>query len=52
MVKGVFDELKKSAPKNQFTVGINDDVSHSSLAYEEHFSIESDDTVRCVSSSD
>ncbi|NMC45426.1 MAG: pyruvate:ferredoxin (flavodoxin) oxidoreductase [Chloroflexi bacterium] len=48
MVKGVFDELKKSAPKNQFTVGINDDVSHSSLAYEEHFSIESDDTVRCV----
>ena len=48
MVKGVFDELKKASPKNQFTVGIIDDVSNSSLDYDEHFSIESDDTVRCV----
>ena len=31
MVKAVLDELKKPAPKNHFTVGINDDVSHSSL---------------------
>ena len=31
MVKAVFDELDKPAPKNHFTVGINDDVSHSSL---------------------
>ncbi len=48
MVKSVFDELKKSTPKNQFTIGINDDVSHSSLEYDEQLSIESDDTVRCV----
>ncbi len=31
MVKAVFDELKKSAPKNGFTVGIQDDVTHTSL---------------------
>ena len=48
MVKGVFDELKKEGPKNSFTVGINDDVTNSSIAYDASFSIESDDTVRCV----
>ncbi len=48
MVKGVFDELKKAAPKNHFTVGINDDVSSSSLEYDAHFSIAADDVVRCV----
>jgi len=48
MVKGIFDELKKSSPKNHFTVGINDDVSHSSLDYDEQFSIATDDVVRCV----
>ena len=31
MVKAVFDELKKPAPKNHFTVGIVDDVTHTSL---------------------
>lgn len=34
MVKGIFDELKKGQPKNHFTIGINDDVSGSSLTYE------------------
>ena len=48
MVKGVFDELKKAAPKNHFTIGINDDVSHSSLDYDADFSIEDAATVRCV----
>jgi len=48
MVKGVFDELKKAAPKNHFTIGINDDVSHSSLEYDADFSIEDATTVRCV----
>jgi pyruvate-ferredoxin/flavodoxin oxidoreductase len=28
MVKAVFDELAKDEPKNHFTVGINDDVTH------------------------
>jgi len=31
MVKSVFDELDKENPKNHFTIGINDDVSHTSL---------------------
>ena len=48
MVKGIFDELKKDQPKNSFTIGIQDDLSHTSLTYDAGFSIESDDTVRCV----
>ncbi len=48
MVKAVFDELKKAAPKTHFTVGINDDVSHTSLDVDSSFSIESDETVRCI----
>ncbi len=48
MVKGVFDELAKPAPKNHFTLGIDDDVSHTSLAYDPAFSIEAPETVRGV----
>ena len=33
MVKGIFDELDKNSPKNHFTIGINDDVTHTSLSY-------------------
>ncbi len=48
MVKAVLDELKKSKAKNHFTVGINDDVSGSSLEYDPDFSVEHPETVRCV----
>jgi len=48
MVKAVLDELKKPAPKSHFTVGINDDVSHTSLEVDSSFSIEFPETVRCV----
>ena len=48
MVKGVFDELKKPAPKNHFTVGINDDVTHTSLDYDPAFSTEEPGTVRAL----
>ncbi|HEX2911344.1 MAG TPA: pyruvate:ferredoxin (flavodoxin) oxidoreductase [Chloroflexia bacterium] len=48
MVKGIYDEMLKVEPKNHFTIGINDDVSHTSLDYDPNFSIESHDTVRCV----
>jgi pyruvate-ferredoxin/flavodoxin oxidoreductase len=48
MVKAVFDELKKEAPKNHFTVGINDDVTHTSLSFDPEFSIEADDVVRAI----
>jgi len=48
MVKAVFDELAKSQPKNHFTVGINDDVSHTSLAVDPDFSTEDPRTVRAL----
>ena len=48
MVKAVFDELEKARPKNHFTVGIIDDVTHTSLEYDQQFSTENPDTVRAV----
>ncbi len=48
MVKGVFDELLKDEPKNSFTIGILDDVTHTSLKYDPAFFIEMPETVRCV----
>ena len=48
MVKASLDELKKAEPKTHFTVGINDDVSHTSLDVDASFSIEHAETVRCV----
>ena len=48
MAKAVFDELKKPHPKHGFTVGINDDVSHTSLAVDSSFDIESPHDVRAL----
>ncbi|HDD56084.1 MAG: pyruvate:ferredoxin (flavodoxin) oxidoreductase, partial [Chloroflexota bacterium] len=48
MVKGVFDELKKENPKNHFTVGIVDDVTHTSLEFNPEFTVESPDTISGV----
>jgi pyruvate-ferredoxin/flavodoxin oxidoreductase len=48
MVKGVFDELSRPHPKNHFTIGINDDVTHTSLAYDPSFSTEVPGTVRAM----
>ena len=48
MARAVFDELASNAPKNSFTIGINDDVSHTSLDYDPGWSIEPDDVVRAV----
>jgi pyruvate-ferredoxin/flavodoxin oxidoreductase len=48
MVKAVFDELAKPAPKNHFTVGIHDDVTHTSLAFDPAWSIEDPQTVRAL----
>lgn len=48
MVKGVFEEMKKEVPKNHFTIGINDDVTHTSISYDPDFSIEPDDRTRAV----
>jgi pyruvate-ferredoxin/flavodoxin oxidoreductase len=48
MVKGIFDELSKPAPKNHFTIGIEDDISFSSLEYDPEFSTEDPKTVRAL----
>jgi pyruvate-ferredoxin/flavodoxin oxidoreductase len=48
MVKGVFDELNKAEQKNHFTVGIQDDVSHTSLDFDPDFSTEHPRTVRAL----
>jgi pyruvate-ferredoxin/flavodoxin oxidoreductase len=43
MVKAVFDELKNPAPRRHFTIGIIDDVTHTSLAWDPSFRTEEDD---------
>ncbi len=48
MVAGVFDELARERPRRRFTIGINDDVSGTSLAYDAALDIEPPDTVRAV----
>ncbi|MBH8551738.1 pyruvate:ferredoxin (flavodoxin) oxidoreductase [Nostocaceae cyanobacterium CENA357] len=48
MVKAIFDNLATVEPKNHFTVGINDDVTHTSLDYEPEFSIEPDNIIRAI----
>jgi pyruvate-ferredoxin/flavodoxin oxidoreductase len=48
MVKGIYDELAKPEPKNHFTIGIDDDVTHTSLDYDPKFSTEDPKTVRAL----
>ena len=48
MVKAVFDELAKPRPRNHFTIGIMDDVTHTSLPYDTEFEIEPQDVFRAV----
>ncbi|HMK23641.1 MAG TPA: pyruvate:ferredoxin (flavodoxin) oxidoreductase, partial [Terriglobales bacterium] len=48
MVKAVFDNLKAAKPKEHFTVGIHDDLNHTSLDYDPEFSTEPDSVVRAM----
>ena len=48
MVKAVYDNLKQSQPKDHFTIGIQDDVSHTSLDYDAAFSTEHDSVIRAL----
>ena len=48
MLKGVFDNLSAKTPKNHFTVGINDDVTHTSLDYDPNFSVEAPEVIRGI----
>jgi len=48
MVKGVFDLLGQDQPTNHFTVGINDDLTHSSIDFDPDLDIEGEGVVRAV----
>ncbi len=48
MVLAVFEELEKDNPKNHFTIGIKDDVTHTSLDYDASFQIEGRDVTRAL----
>ncbi|HAJ34415.1 MAG TPA: pyruvate:ferredoxin (flavodoxin) oxidoreductase [Chloroflexi bacterium] len=48
MAKGIYDELSKAEPKNHFTIGIIDDVTHTSLDYDPTFSTEPKEVVRAL----
>jgi pyruvate-ferredoxin/flavodoxin oxidoreductase len=48
MVVRIYEELTKATPQNHFTIGINDDVTHTSLAFDPSFSTESPETVRAM----
>ena len=48
MLAGVFAELSRPAPRNHFTVGIVDDVSHSSLEWDRDLDIEPNTVSRSV----
>jgi len=48
MVKAVYEELDKPKPKRHFTVGIHDDVTHTSIDFDPEFQIEGDDVTRAL----
>ncbi len=48
MCKAVFDELKKAKPRNHFTIGINDDVTLTSIPFDPTFNTEPDEQVRAL----
>jgi pyruvate-ferredoxin/flavodoxin oxidoreductase len=48
MVKAVFDNLDAAKPKRGFTVGINDDVTHTSLDVDESFQVPAEGMYRAM----
>ena len=46
-IKAVYDNLEQQNPKNQFTIGIDDDVTHTSLPANEKINAEPKSTIRC-----
>ena len=46
-IVAVYDNLDQYKPKNQFTIGIEDDVTHTSLTPVEGISTEPEGTIRC-----
>ena len=48
MVKAVFDNAKSKEVKNNFTIGIEDDVTFKSLKYDADFNTEPDEVIRAM----
>ena len=48
MVAGIFAELALANPRPRFTIGINDDVTHTSLPYDPHLDIQDPRTTSAV----
>jgi len=48
MIKTIYDELEKELPKNHFTIGINDDVTHTSLEYDKELIYKNKDQYEAV----
>ena len=48
MVNAIYENLAAEAPKNHFTVGIDDDLTGTSLDYDPEFSTEGDDVIRAM----
>jgi pyruvate-ferredoxin/flavodoxin oxidoreductase len=48
MVRGILDEMAQARPRGHFTIGIQDDVTHTSLGYDAAFSTEDPATVRAI----
>ncbi|QQE47472.1 Pyruvate synthase subunit porA [Peptoniphilus harei] len=46
-ILAVYENLKADQPKNDFTIGIVDDVTHKSLEIKEHITTEPEGTIRC-----
>ena len=47
MIKAVFDNMNVVVPRNHFTIGIEDDVTHMSLAYDDMLGVAPGDVIRC-----
>ncbi|MCV6598906.1 MAG: pyruvate:ferredoxin (flavodoxin) oxidoreductase [Alphaproteobacteria bacterium] len=48
MIKAIYDELDKSEPKKHFTIGINDDVTNTSLDYDANFHVKDDKVNKAI----
>ena len=48
MIKAIYDELKKPKSKNHFTIGIYDDVTHSSIEWDKDFTLPSKDQFQAI----
>ncbi len=47
-IYAVYKNLAADEPKNDFTIGITDDVTHKSLPVDEYIDTEDEDTIRCL----